>query len=75
MVVPVLMTSCQVSEYLKRCPSNPQTTTMRVATMKAQGEPTTTELLWENFRKISRRVLTMEASWGDASDLEEFSRA
>src|SRR5882672_8108259 len=51
MVVPVLMTSCHVSENPNRGPLNPQVRITKTAMPNAQGEPTPTEVLWENLRK------------------------
>ena len=39
MVVPVLITSCQVSEYLKNGPVTAHASTVRVAVIKAAVEP------------------------------------
>src|SRR5262245_37186242 len=53
MVVPVLITSCQVSEYLKIGPVTAQTMMMRTARMNAQADPTIVEVLCANFLNSS----------------------
>src|SRR5262245_29662512 len=53
MVVPVLMTSCQVSEKPKIGPVTAQATITATAIMKAQGEPTAPAVTWANLRKNS----------------------
>ena len=48
MVVPVLMTSCQVSENPKNGPVSPHTATVPSASRKAQTEPTAAEVTRAN---------------------------
>lgn len=52
-VVPVLITSCQVSEKSKIGPVIAQTMTMAAAAMNANGEPTISAVLYARLRKIS----------------------
>src|SRR5258706_749172 len=52
-VVPVLMTNCQVSEKWNNGPVIPHIKMITRATINAHGEPTTTEVLLENFLKKS----------------------
>src|SRR5688572_2357339 len=53
MVVPVLMTSCQVSEKWNTGPVTAQMTSTAAAMMKAHGLPTRVDTLWENLRNTS----------------------
>src|SRR5439155_19326741 len=53
MVVPVLITSCQVSEYPNIGPVTAQTAMMSNARMNAHGLPTAAEAAAENFRNTS----------------------
>ncbi len=50
-VVPVLITSCQVSEKPNSGPVAAQTTTTSAAVRNAQGDPTALEVRCEIFRK------------------------
>ena len=49
MVVPVLITSCQVSENLNIGPVIPQIITMSIAVIKAMGEPVALVTLLASF--------------------------
>src|SRR5262245_11329742 len=55
-VVPVLMTSCQVSEKPKRGPVAAQIRTMPRARKNVQAEPTTSDVTCANLRKNSFMV-------------------
>jgi hypothetical protein len=56
MVVPVLMTSCQVSEKRNMGPVTAQPMMTRHAAKNTQGEPVNSEAACANFRKRSRRL-------------------
>ena len=51
MVVPVLITSCQVSEKPKSRPERAQTTIVPKAEAKTQARPTSLEVLWARSEK------------------------
>jgi hypothetical protein len=53
MVVAVLITSCQVSEKPKIGPVTAHANKTAKDSTKAQGDPTISETLWENFRNNS----------------------
>src|SRR5262249_52883694 len=53
MVVPVLITSCHVSEYLNAGPVTAQTRTTRTARKNAVDDPIATAESRANFRKLS----------------------
>lgn len=54
MVVPVLMMSCQVSEYPNAGPVIAQTTMMRIAMTNAQALPRTVDVFRAKIPKASR---------------------
>ena len=60
-VVPVLITSCQVSEKLKRGPVTNQPRTTAKASRNAAGEPTRVEVLWASLRKTSFKADSPDA--------------
>jgi len=51
-VVPVLITNCQVSEYLKNGPETAQIITMETAVRKAKELPVNFVAQFANFSKI-----------------------
>ncbi len=53
MVVPVLITNCQVSEKPKTGPVAAQTIIVRSATTEAHGEPTVWDVLCAKMWKMS----------------------
>ena len=63
-VVPVLITSCQVSEKWKSGPVAAHTITISAAAMKAQGVPTAFEVRWESLRKNSCKACVPPPSAG-----------
>ena len=61
MVVPVLMTSCQVSEKSKSGPVIAQTTITVTARMNAQGDPVASDVALAKDRKRSLIVPPTES--------------
>src|SRR5215471_2474023 len=59
MVVPVLITSCHVSEYLNTGPVTAQTSTTRTARKNAVDDPIAIAKSRANFRKLSLIVTAL----------------
>jgi len=66
MVVPVLMTSCQVSLYSKRVPVAAHATTIRTAAMKTTGLPQVVAALRAKASNHSLRSGKLRWFFGDA---------
>src|SRR5271155_4410197 len=62
MVVPVFMTSCQVSEKWNKGPVIPQTTIIITATANAHLDPSQPEAVAANFPNQSLIVLTFTSN-------------
>ena len=62
MVVPVLITSCQLSEKLKIGPVTPQAITTSSATMKAQCDPTPAATAQEKRRNQLSRLCSTRSN-------------
>jgi hypothetical protein len=60
MVVPVLITSCQVSENSKNGPESSQTTIRATAAKNAQGDPARREIKPEILRNTSFILLLID---------------
>lgn len=56
MVVPVLITSCHVSEKWKNGPDTAHTAMVTIAKTKVKGCPTAREVLEEIFLKVSEML-------------------
>lgn len=75
MVVPVLMTSCQVSLKSKRGPLRPQTTTTHRASMKARGPPMTRAAVWanrENRLPLLSALIQLSATEAQHTRIQDF---
>jgi hypothetical protein len=60
MVVPVLMTSCQVSEKWNTGPVSPHTRMMAQARTNTQGRPASRDVIWATSEKIRLSACSIE---------------